>query len=670
MKRQIAALVVFGLALVPRVSLPGWFLTVDEAYHWFDRATRFLQAVQQGDFALTNQIGHPGVTTMWLGAAGLLLEQGLMAAGVISGDSPAVRYALMRLPVAVVNAACVAVAFRLLVPLVGGQVALLAGVLLAFDPFLVAHSRLLHVDGLLASFVTVSLLAVLVAVLPTPDQRVPRRMPLLFAGVVAGLALLTKSPALMLIPTTGVVVLVGCAVASGGMRPGWQRWFPAVLRCTVGYGVLWLVAVVVTWVLLYPAAWVDLRGVVGRVFVQVAYEGATPHGWGNFFMGRAVADPGGWFYPVALLMRLPPWTGAGLVAAGYLLVRWRDLSDGQRWLLATLLAYSVLFVLVLTVAPKKFDRYLLPVVPALTIMAAVGLAGVAQRVQAAVQWQWLPVLVRVAFVGLVVGTLLLYYPYHLAYYSPLLGGSYTAPRVLPVGWGEGLEQAAAYIRAQPDGCDYPVATWYRPVLAAFSCTPVLGLPAVSEPGRVDYAILYLDQVQRGNAPAATARLQAQPPVHTVIIHGIPYAAIYQLPRPLQTRSGAQFGDSITLHSYSLTPPTAPDAPLLLETQWHALRPPPPDHLLFVHVVDADGTRVAQVDVPPAGPRAPTSVWRQHHYYTWQHPIPLPPDLPLGEYQVVVGLYDAASGARLPVSPATDVPGMDGNSLPLQSVVLP
>ncbi|WP_157040923.1 hypothetical protein [Roseiflexus sp. RS-1] len=31
------------------------------------------------------------------------------------------------------------------------------------------------------------------------------------------------------------------------------------------------------------------------------------------------------------------------------------------------------------------------------------------------------------------------------------------------------------------------------------------------------------------------------------------------------------------------------------------------------------------------------------------PLSLPPDLPTGEYEVILGLYDADSGERLPVS---------------------
>ena len=55
----------FLAALVPR-GFQATFMTVDEVDHWFPRAHDFLSALIRGDFAATNLVGHPGVTTMWL----------------------------------------------------------------------------------------------------------------------------------------------------------------------------------------------------------------------------------------------------------------------------------------------------------------------------------------------------------------------------------------------------------------------------------------------------------------------------------------------------------------------------------------------------------------------------------------------------------------------------
>src|SRR5689334_20651804 len=62
----LTALALFVAALVPR-AFSGRFLTIDEGYHWIARVALFEQALAERKFAATNLIGHPGVTTLWLG---------------------------------------------------------------------------------------------------------------------------------------------------------------------------------------------------------------------------------------------------------------------------------------------------------------------------------------------------------------------------------------------------------------------------------------------------------------------------------------------------------------------------------------------------------------------------------------------------------------------------
>jgi hypothetical protein len=460
---------------------------------------------------------------------------------------------------------------------------------------------------------------------------------LALSGVAGGLALLTKSPAVLLLP-----VIAGYGFWAMGDRSGASSRPPSshLLPLTA-----WGAIAAAVWVLLWPAAWVDLAGALERVVLQVAYEGASPHGWGNFFLGRAVADPGPLFYPAALVLRLTPWTLAGLLALGAAVA---GRGPAPRGLTAALLllVFVLLFVGTLSVLPKKFDRYLLPIFPALCILAAAG-------------WVWLlarlPLprrLAPLAWGALLLAqatTLLGYHPYYLAYYNPLLGGGPAAVRTIPVGWGEGMAQAGAYIRAQHNGCDRPVASWFEPVLEPFVCTPVLRPQVIFEPGRVDYAVLYIDQIQRNNEPRTIERLRGLSPVHTVQIHSIEYARIYQLPLPLAHESGAAFGPAIRLHSYEIdTAALQQSGVLTLTTQWQARAPIEQNYLMFAHVLDAQGQRVAQIDTPPGGPDVPTAAWNAGHYVTWYHPLPLGADLPPGAYWLAVGLYDPANGARLPL----------------------
>jgi hypothetical protein len=249
-------LLIFVLALAPRALAVGAFVTVDEGVHWFDRARAFLRAVETGAFADTVLTGHPGVTTMWLGALGEL------AARRFDVQDALLRQQLLRLPVALVTALCVALAEPLLRRLLGGRVALLAALLWAGSPFLVAHSQLLHLDALLASFMALALLAAMVAfgLGDTPQEQGSLRWPALIASAVAaGLALLTKAPAALLPPLVVVIAWAGYRRA-----PAERRALAAYARAVVA----WCAIALAVWAGLWPAVWVDPLGALRTVAAE------------------------------------------------------------------------------------------------------------------------------------------------------------------------------------------------------------------------------------------------------------------------------------------------------------------------------------------------------------------------------------------------------------------
>lgn len=678
----VLSLSLFLLALAPRVLATGAFVTTDEVNHWQERSRAFLQALQQGDAGATNQTGHPGVTTMWLGAAGTLAYETLVARGEATTLEPAfaqvaagdygraaqlfqtlqddyVLYlALTRLPLALVNAMWVVLCCLLLRRLFTPHVALLAGLLLATSPFLIAHSRVLHVDSLLTVYMSLSLLCLLVALADLPTtQRIWWGL-FVASGVCGGLAFLTKSPSALLIPLTGLTVLV--ALVRAAPHPTHQ--LPSLIGRWLGLCLVWGSAAALTVYLLWPALWVDFGDTVGSVIDEVVGNGTQPHPNGNFFRGAIVNDPGLLFYPAALVLRLTPWALVGLLALLVPLSRTAqpDTRDGlvdrrTAFAVSMLLVFVLLFLVMMTLPAKKFDRYLLPILPALQILAAVGLMRLWYWVRS--RWsllQALPNWAPLPLVGLLAGaTLFWYHPYTLAYYNPLLGGGPAAERTLTVGWGEGLEQAGSYITRQPNGCDHPVGAWYPRVILPYVCTAVMHPSRARTPGSMDYLTFYVNQIQRGIDTDMLAFAQEHGTlVHTVTLHGINYAQVYQLPRPNEHVVEIDFGDRVRLVGYDLDSTALQDEGILrLTTQWQALQPGDTAYLLFIHVLDADGQKIAQIDVPPAGPDALPQSWRTGHYYTWWHPVPLPLDTAEQAAWLAIGLYQPEDFARLPVSVA-------------------
>src|SRR5215203_5897734 len=233
--RPRAMIVRIGLAML--LGLADFF-TIDEADHWILRVRLFSEALDRGNWAGTNLTGHPGVMTMWLGGIGRRLA---IANSIAPSSDSAAYLAMLRLPLAVANSLAVAAGYLLLRRIVRPGIALLAAILWATEPFLIAHSRLLHVDALITSFSTI---CVLLLLLWSPLARQPatgtgRWFAIVGSGIMAGLALLSKVSGLVLLPWAGLF-LAAVVLADPQLRatngPRWWlslHWWVVAARRTL-----------------------------------------------------------------------------------------------------------------------------------------------------------------------------------------------------------------------------------------------------------------------------------------------------------------------------------------------------------------------------------------------------------------------------------------------------
>ena len=61
--------------------------------------------------------------------------------------------------------------------------------------------------------------------------------------------------------------------------------------------------------------------------------------------------------------------------------------------------------------------------------------------------------------------------------------------------------------------------------------------------------------------------------------------------------------------------------------------------VFIQLLDGDGALVAQRDAEPVGNLKPTDRWAIGERVIDQHGLLIPADLPPGDYQLVMGLYE-------------------------------
>ena len=141
--------------------------------------------------------------------------------------------------------------------------------------------------------------------------------------------------------------------------------------------------------------------------------------------------------------------------------------------------------------------------------------------------------------------------------------------------------------------------------------------------------------------------------------------LYRLWR-MQHETDVRFGDHIRLTGYDLhTPEPQPGSPLDITLYWNATTTPPANYSFFLHLVGADDPRpLAQIDGNPAVPARLTQTWDrpEETLISPRFSLPLPDDLPPGDYRVMLGLYNFETGERLPVRDASGAPPGDSREL--------
>ena len=184
--------------------------------------------------------------------------------------------------------------------------------------------------------------------------------------------------------------------------------------------------------------------------------------------------------------------------------------------------------------------------------------------------------------------------------------------------------------------------------------PLYGLPTSADDGQtrrqvldmIDahdriYAVFYGDEEQdpRGIVESTLNRHAYEiDEVWVGDLRFVRYATAAGLDAP--QRLDLRFGDEIWLRSYALDSPTArAGETLLVQFIWSADARPAGRYKVFLQLLHADGRLAAQRDSEPAGGLSLTTTWQADATVMDNHALLIPPDLPAGEYTLIVGLYD-------------------------------
>ena len=695
--RRIFPVLLFVIALLPRAVQP-----VSRPLVWYLRSAHFIEAVLAGDWANTVYSEHPGVVLMWPAGIGLKVYWTLSgfapAAHAVPpdfepihffGPVPVAEIAAAVAPLALLVALGIAGIYLMLRRLFDEATAAVAGLLLALSPYYLAQSKILHLEALLATLMLLSALALLLY--RRERGELHRIRWLLLSGVLGGLALLVKTPALFLIPFVGLVLLVDTFLHS-----------PFSILHPLSSILLWLLVAALVYVALWPAMWVDPGRGLAAVRWGLTHHASIAHDTPAFFLGRVLReDPGLLFYGVTLLFRtgeveLTFLAVAVVLGTAQWLRRRRISQAGVDGLL--LAAYAVFFLAQMSLGAKKMPRYVLPALLALDVLAAAGMVAWARGLASVLSrgpGRWLvgvlillPLLVQAALI-------LPRHPYYGTAFNWLAGGPPAAARAILIGEeGEGLAELAATLNDRPDVERLTVAAHLRHVFnqtfrgttvdidwptgqptaqgGFVTTTPVTSNQPTSQPANqpsvsvdADYLVFHRNYTVRDYKVqqwgAVWERYAARTPEQEVGFDGVPYAWLYPaLPadawpeHPLPVR----LDDRYRFLGYDLrSAQVAPGDRICLVLYWQATEPVTDDLSVFVHLLDPAGGLVWQEDGAAAHGARPTLSWAPGEVVADPHTVALPFDLPEGDYLLTASLYDWRTGERLPAV------GMEGIRLP-------
>ncbi len=193
----------------------------------------------------------------------------------------------------------------------------------------------------------------------------------------------------------------------------------------------------------------------------------------------------------------------------------------------------------------------------------------------------------------------------------------------------------------PGGGNGPTSQWVSGAIYADSYLLPISARAAT-PTDLSLALYFWDDDPYTALPMAAAAGQ---PVRSVILAAGRLVPSRTVERPPQYTDGSTFEHGIELLGYEATT----DSGLHLKLYWrlNARVRVPGNFTVFLHLTNGQGNMVsAPADGPPLAGDWPTMDWVPGQTVVDTRLVPLPAQLPPGQYDLQLGFYDPVSGARL------------------------
>lgn len=426
-KYEITVFVFFILVRLP--SLGNDIFNTD-AWKWKTRTFNFGSGVFGLNFEQTIQRYHPGVVLMWIGSAAIKFYN--LYYEIFYRTSPPDNtvstvfglHFTQKLFVVFIISATLAAIFYALRNLFSIKYAFVFTLLLVFEPFYTALTRVYHLEGLMSTFMLASFVWFFMYLL-----NISKTKYLIVSSLFASLAVLTKTSSLFLLPFIGLILFLNFYSNNKNILDSLKKSLKIYLK--------WFGALVIFFVVFWPAMWVTPIAALKTLYLGI-FETGVEEGHGQIYFGNFVSDPGLSFYITVFLFRSSVYLLVGLV--GYFAV-FRKLNNKKIKTFAFYaLLFSLLYAITMTLPSKKLDRYLLPSIISLLLVSAVFFEWLAQKVAKDKKFYISSILIMLPAI---IFTLYLH-PDYFSYYNPFLGGLKTGINSIEPKWLIGQKEITAY----------------------------------------------------------------------------------------------------------------------------------------------------------------------------------------------------------------------------------
>jgi hypothetical protein len=149
-------------------------------------------------------------------------------------------------------------------------------------------------------------------------------------------------------------------------------------------------------------------------------------------------------------------------------------------------------------------------------------------------------------------------------------------------------------------------------------------------------------------PLPMADVETNQPIESNLILGRVRIMDPARTKPPEHARVVELGQEIRLLGYDLANTQArPGESISLALHWEAITQPSIDYTVFTQLIGPDGLVWGQQDNQPQQGGYPTTAWSIRDKVVDRYSIPVREDAPGGTYRLLVGMYDLATGERLP-----------------------